>query len=204
MYVVSFRQRITGRKIFEMTVRVTLVVLICILPANSIYSSMFTFSPPGYEFQPDFNNQLMLSITVRSRLLCAAECNERVSCRTFDYDPMRRRCRLLEADLTTGSIIFSASPHSVVGYAVLSMSLYVPIHDESCSACQENRYQICSLNTSTCQCPPRTFWNGTICLLQLFPSATCTQIDACRMDLDLSCAKDVNNTFTRCSPGNLR
>jgi hypothetical protein len=196
-----FRRDMIGSKRVGMMLYVTFIVLAFILPANGIYSSIFTFSSLGQEFQPQFSNQMVSSTVVRSRLLCSAQCNEHIPCRTFDYDSSSGRCRLWEADLTTGSVIFSTSSSSSVGYVVLSVPLYVPIHDEPCSACQENRYQICSVNTSTCQCPPNTFWNDTICLLQLFQNATCTQIDACRADLNLICAKDSNNTFTRCSPG---
>ena len=171
------------------------------LPINGIYSSKFTFSSPGQEFQPEVSNQLIASMTVGSRLLCAAQCNKYISCRTFDYDSSSRRCRVLEADLSTGSIISSASSSSVVAYVTLSMALYASIHDASCSACQENRYQICSVSTNTCQCPLNTFWYSAICALQLFQNATCAQVDACRVDLNLSCERDSNNTFTRCSPG---
>lgn len=201
--MIIFRYHIMGSKLIRMVTYITFAVFASIPPASGTYSSMFTLSSPGQEFQPESSNQLILSIIVQSRLLCATHCNEHVSCRTFDYDSSSQRCRLLEADLSTGSIILSVSSSSVVGYAILSMSLYVPIHDEPCSACQEDRYQICSMNTSTCQCPLNTFWNGTICSLQLFQNATCTQIDACRADLNLSCTIGSNNTFTRCSPGTI-
>ena len=184
-----------------MVIYITFALLAFTLPVNGIYSSRFTFSSPGQEFQLKLSNQLISSVTVRSRLMCAAQCNEYISCRTLDYDSNSRRCRLFEADLTTGSSISSASSSLVVGYVTLSMPLYAPIHDEPCSACQENRYQICSVNTSTCQCPLNAFWNGTICSLQLFQNATCNQVDACRPDLNLSCAKGSNSTFTRCTPG---
>ncbi|CAF3307063.1 unnamed protein product [Rotaria socialis] len=167
-------------------------------PAHAIYSSTVNFSLQGHEFQTQYDVQLILNKTAQSLLLCSAACNQNPLCRTFDYDSSSRRCRLFEADLTNGAIIATASQTSIVGSVKLSASLYASMYNRSCSACQENRYQTCSSTTNTCQCPGNSYWNGSMCPLQLFANATCSQIDACRSDLNLSCIINSYGGFTQC------
>ena len=174
---------------------------------HSIYQSRIMFSPAAHEFQPRDSIQLISVTTARSRTICSAACNEQPICRTFDYDSASTRCRLFEADQTTGSIIPSISSTSIVGNVLISPSQFFHIHNQSCETCQEDRYEYCSINGSTCQCRPHTFWNGSICLLQLFENDTCSQIDACRSDLNLTCATEYGQlsicTTGICFPRNL-
>ncbi|CAM2729692.1 unnamed protein product, partial [Rotaria socialis] len=170
-------------------------------PAHAIYSSRHSLSLQGHEFQPQYGVQLIFNNTAQSLLLCAAACSQNPPCRTFDYDSSSHRCRLFEADLTNGAIIAMASQTSIVGSVILSASLYASMYNQSCSACQENRYQTCSSTTNTCQCPGNSYWNGSMCLLQLFANATCSQIDACRSDLNLSCIINSYGEFTQCLTG---
>ncbi|CAF1389711.1 unnamed protein product [Rotaria magnacalcarata] len=150
-------------------------------PAHAIYSST-----------------LGLSLT-ESVLLCAAICTQNPSSRLFDYDSSSHRCRLFEADLTNGAIIAVGSQMSIVGSVILSASLYASMYNQSCSACQENRYQTCSSTTNACQCPGNSYWNGSMCPLTLFQNVACHQIDACRSDLNLSCIINYYGEFTQCS-----
>ncbi|CAM4868011.1 unnamed protein product [Rotaria socialis] len=129
-------------------------------------------------------------LAVRSRLLCSAACNQIPSCRIFDYDSNSQCYRHFESDLTNGSHGLSVSPKSIVGILMLSTSLFTPLCNQSCGSCPENRYQLCSLSTNTCQCPAKTYSNGSMCALQLFQNMTCNQIDVCRIDLNLSYAID--------------
>lgn len=164
------------------------VLLLAVAPStHSIYKSQIVFSPTANEFQPRSSIQLMSVAVVKRRTLCAAACNEQPSCRTLDYDSASGRCRLFEGDQTTGSIISSAAPTSIVGTVLISSSQFVYTHNQSCEACQEDRYQYCSPNDNTCQCRPHTYWNGSVCLLQLFENDTCFQTDTCRSDLNLIC-----------------
>ncbi|CAF4920448.1 unnamed protein product, partial [Rotaria socialis] len=126
----------------------------------------------------------------RSRLLCSAACNQIPSCRIFDYDSNSQCYRHFESDLTNGSHGLSVSPKSIVGILMLSTSLFTPLCNQSCGSCPENWYQLCSLSTNTCQCPAKTYSNGSMCALQLFQNMTCNQIDVCRIDLNLSYAID--------------
>ncbi|CAF1389917.1 unnamed protein product [Rotaria magnacalcarata] len=170
-------------------------------PVHAIYSSTLSLSLQGHEFQSQYDVQLIFNETAESLILCSTACNRNPSCRTFDYDSSSRRCRLFEADLTNGAIIAMASQTSIVGSVILSASLYASMYNQSCSACRENRYQTCSSTTNTCQCPGNSYWNGSMCPLQLFENATCSQIDACRSDLNLCCIINSSGEFTQCSIG---
>jgi hypothetical protein len=103
---------------------------------------------------------------------------------------------LFEGDSTTGSIISSSSSTSVVGTVRISSTLYSSIYNQPCQACQQNRYEVCSTNTSTCQCPSHTYWNGSVCALQLFENEICGQLNSCRSDLNLSCLTDCYGSFS--------
>ena len=115
--------------------------------------------------------------------------------------PSSRRCRLFEGDLTTGSMIPSASATSVVGTMVISPSMFAQSHAQPCQACVDSRYEICDANTSTCQCRPHSFWNKSTCAMQLFANETCSQVGSCRSDLNLTCVADFIGQFRECAPG---
>jgi hypothetical protein len=177
----------------------TVVVLLMVLPAiDTIYQSYMISSPFGMEFQPWASIQQISSTTAATKLRCTALCNQLIACRTFDYDTVSRRCRLFEADTTTGSIIVSSSPSSLVGTVVVDASTFTNTHGQPCSLCQQSRYEICSGNSSSCQCPPNTYWNGIICALQLFINQSCSHVDACRSDLNLTCSANCYGESPRC------
>lgn len=182
-----------------------LLILVCSLlllslPIDGIYQSKFSISSGGKIFQRQLNVQLLLVTTETSIVKCALQCNQRIACRTFDYNASSRRCRLFEADSTTGTIASSSSLSSAVGSMQILPSLYSSTHNQPCAKCAQTRYEVCSTNTSTCQCPPRTRWNGQICVLQLLANAPCTQSDACRSDLNLNCSFDCYNELQICAP----
>ncbi|CAF1155264.1 unnamed protein product [Adineta steineri] len=154
----------------------------------------------GYQFIPiDTSRPPLFTCTTKNLLYCADECNKRVTCRTFDFDADSLQCRLWEMDTTTGSIVASPSkPRSSVGSIQLSSSNYVNIHNRSCSHCDQSRYEICNVNSSTCQCPPFTYWNNGMCMTQLFQGQLCANAYACRTDLNLSCQPSCDFTY-RCS-----
>jgi hypothetical protein len=162
--------------------------------------SVSDISNPGHEFVPiDSSHPPLLIFTAKKLLYCYLQCNQRIDCRTFDFDSSSQQCRLWDGDLTTGSIVASPSkPQSVVGTIQLSSSNYVNINNQSCNACAQSRYETCDTNSTTCQCPSNTFWNGSMCLAQLFQNQTCSQADACRSDLNLTCQPSCDFTY-RCS-----
>ena len=179
----------------------TIILLTILTPVQTMYKSTLQLSSLGFEFQPRSPIQLLLQTTFRNRLMCAASCNQQPGCRAIDYDSTSRRCRLFEGDLTTGSVVASTSATSVVGTLVISPSMFAQSHAQACQACVESRYEICDPNTSTCQCRPRTLWNNATCALQLFANDTCSQVGACRSDLNLTCVADFIRQFTKCAIG---
>ncbi|CAF0947933.1 unnamed protein product [Adineta steineri] len=147
----------------------------------------------------DTSRPPLFTYTTKRSLYCSAECHKRITCRTFDFDADSLQCRLWEMDNTTGSIVASPSkPRSSVGSVQISPNNYVNIHNQSCSHCDQSRYEICNVNTSTCQCPPFTYWNNGMCMTQLFQGQLCSHADACRTDLNLSCQPSCDFTY-RCS-----
>ena len=163
------------------------------------YESRIAITPAGYEFQMRYSIQLLASTIAQTILTCSAACNQLSSCRTFDFDSVSKRCRLFEADsVTTGSIIVSSSSTSRVGTVQISSDLYSSTHNQPCTLCSIDRYETCSSNTSTCQCPRNSYWDGSVCALQLFQNNTCKQQNACRSDLNLTCAQDCSGIFTKC------
>ncbi|CAF1540915.1 unnamed protein product, partial [Adineta steineri] len=87
---------------------------------------------------------------------------------------------------------------SSVGSVQLSPNNYVNSHNQSCNHCDQSRYEICNVNSSTCQCPPFTYWNNGMCMTQLFQGQLCSNTYACRTDLNLSCQPSCDFTY-RCS-----
>lgn len=166
---------------------------------ESIYQSNIRFTSSGFEYQANNNIQLITIITSSSKIRCSAACNQMSTCLTLDYDTLSQRCRLFAGDLTSGSIIVSSSSTSLVGTVRISSALYSSIYNQSCQACSENRYQVCSSNTARCQCPDQTYWNGSVCALQLLSNDPCLQSSMCRSDLNLTCGSDCFGYTLKCS-----
>jgi hypothetical protein len=175
-------------------------VLLFFIQPSTQDQSVSDISNMGVEFVPiDSFLPPLLIFTSKNRLYCYLECNKRIDCRTFDFDSNSRQCRLWDCDMTTGSIVASPSkPQSVVGTIQFSSSLYANINNRSCAACAQSRYETCDVNSNTCQCPSKTFWTGSICSAQLLQNQICSQVDACRSDLNLTCQPSCDFTY-RCS-----
>jgi hypothetical protein len=150
-------------------------------------------------FQPRMTIQLLSMTTCQTTAQCAAACNQVQPCRTFDYDLSSKQCRLFEGDPTTGFTALSSTAMSIVGTVRIFSSLFTSAHNQPCVMCEKSRNEICSVNTSRCQCPTHTYWDGLICALQLFENDTCTQIDACRSDLNLTCSANIYGEFQKCA-----
>lgn len=175
-----------------------LIFLCLLLPClKAATSRMYVLSSPGTKFSPINLIELLLSTSASSRLMCAIACHKQWACHTFDYDSISRRCRLYEGDLTTGSIIASHLFNSIVMGVAFSSYMYNTTYNQPCQACTDSRYEQCINNI--CQCPPHTYWNGYQCLIQLFVNQTCSDTNACRNDLNLTCLPCYQNTFTRCA-----
>jgi hypothetical protein len=165
--------------------------------------SLITLTDPGTEFVPVNSIALIVTLTASSVAKCGLQCNQLISCRTFDIDLLSGQCRLFDADLTTGSIVAnSLKPQSYVGLVQLTPDRYSSINGQPCTTCAESRYETCdSDSSSTCQCPPNTYWDQAICRTQLFENATCSNADACRADFNLTCVPCYTDQFTVCAQG---
>ncbi|CAF1609367.1 unnamed protein product, partial [Didymodactylos carnosus] len=144
----------------------------------------------GTEFLPANSFELLATYTQTKTLIkCISYCTSSVSCRTFDYDltpPFR--CRLFQSLQNTDQIIRSL-PTSKVGSLVYGPELFLEYNRTCTGQYSPNRYLACV--DGTYQCPPVTFWNGTICMNQLYNGSWCATSNWCRTDLSLRC---LNNT----------
>ena len=165
-----------------------LLALIHSIHAQHIYDAYMSMMPAGYEFQPvNVSVQLLTTCYLSSFLRCARACALTPGCRTCDFDSSgSNRCRLYEADQTTGRII--ASPSSLlVGSVSLTNQQFNFFNQTPCNPyCSDNLNLACNAN-DTCQCPARTYWDGSMCRLQKFTGASCSSDSECRGDLDFVC-----------------
>ena len=189
---------------YRILVSAMTMLLIATKLTGSIYQSYFKFSVLGMQYAPRNSLDLIRTINVSQSLACSAACNLQPLCRTFDFDSASGQCRLFEGDLTTGSMVASASSTSFIGVIQLYPTLFTPIHNQPCQACQFNRYEVCSVNTSVCRCPQRSFWSGAVCLPQLYFNQSCSQVDSCRTDLNLTCSMSCYGDFRSCITGKRR
>ncbi|CAF1415635.1 unnamed protein product [Adineta ricciae] len=155
----------------------------------------------GYTFTPYSNVSAPLLILIQANFLrCYTQCNQRTACRLFDYDSDTNQCRLWSDDLTTGMISLAtpSKPQSRVGVIRIAPDIYTPIHNQPCDKCAESRYEECDPLSLTCQCPPMTFWDGSVCSSQRYLNQSCATIDSCRSDLALECRDVGCNSVFQC------
>ena len=165
-----------------------LALLVRLIHAQNMRATHMNLTSPGYEFQPtNASVQLLSTRHVSSSLRCARACASTSGCRTFDYDSSAsRRCRLYEADQTTGVSIPSVSS-SIVGSMSITSQQFTSLNRTPCSTyCSDSRYLACGAN-NTCQCAARTYWDGSVCQLQRLTGRACSSDGECRSDLGLVC-----------------
>ena len=165
-----------------------LVLLISSIHAQNVRDGHMTMTAGGYEFQPNNASVQLLTTCYRSTAIrCAQACLSTLGCRTFDYDSSgSRRCRLYEADQTTGKNIPSTAS-SIVGAMSITSQQFTSFSRTPCSTyCSGNPYLSCN-NNDTCQCAAGAYWDGSVCRLQKLTGPTCTTNSECRSDLGLVC-----------------
>lgn len=156
------------------------------------FQSFIKLAVYGTAFQPHHPIELLSNLSnIQSIFKCAMHCNRNRQCRTFDYDRSSLVCRLFEGEITTGlvlnvSIPFSSRVGSIQSDTILAVAQYAPFN-QPCNQCSigVNRYLECKDNT--CQCPQNTYWNGQLCLNQLYNGSQCNTTVACRSDLNFTC-----------------
>ena len=167
---------------------VLLTFVLSTADSRDLRNVRMTITPAGFEFSPnDASVQLLDTRFVSSTIRCVRACLSTFGCRTFDYDRSSSgRCRLYEADQTTGLTVPSVSP-SIVGSVSLNSQQFSSRNQAPCSTyCSNDPYLSCGTN-NTCQCAGRTYWDGSLCRLQKLIGASCTIDMQCRGDLGLVC-----------------
>ena len=165
-----------------------LVLLLRAIHTQRVYDTYITLTSSGYEFQPEnVSIQLLSTLYVPSSTDCARLCALTVGCRTFDHDRANpSRCRLYEADQTSGQNIPSTSL-SIVGSVSITSQQFTSFNRAPCSTyCSVNPYLSCDAN-DTCQCAARTYWDGSVCRPQKLTGPSCSNDKECRSDLGLVC-----------------
>ena len=165
-----------------------LLSLVVTAQSEDLRGVRMTITPAGYQFQPnDASVQLLSTRSLSSSIRCARACISTLGCRTFDYDRSSSgRCRLYEADQTTGQTIASVSA-SIVGSVSLTSQQFTSFNQTPCSThCSNDPYLSCSTN-NTCQCAARTYWDGSMCRPQKLIGASCIGNNECRSDLGFVC-----------------
>ena len=160
---------------------------------SQIFQSSIYLASFGTTFEPQNQIELLGTFSnIPSLIRCSMKCNQDRQCRTFDYDQSSCICRLFEGELSTGTVITnSALPSSRVGairYNISQTAQSYLSYNKTCNQCKsgKNRYLQCLNNT--CQCPYNTYWNGQMCLNQLYNGSNCSYgLPSCREDLNLTC-----------------
>jgi hypothetical protein len=170
-----------------------LLIFICylLIPIQSqsipvMCQSSANLSASGFQFSPvDMQALFLFETTTKSLISCTQTCYSTVGCRIFDFDDQSHRCRLFEGDtVTLGSLITSTSTGSRVG-SIQLLPEYFASQGQPCSFCQGSRYLTC-INV-TCQCPPHTYFDGSMCQSQKLFGTVCNISTECRMDLNYTC-----------------
>ncbi len=154
--------------------------------------SLMVLQDSGTDFNPANSVELLTTVSkIRSTLQCYMQCHLNFQCRTFVYKSETQECSLYEGSINTGSVVATASggTPSIVGGIIYTPELFIS-YGLACDQCASSRYLKCVNNT--CQCLPNTFWNGTMCLNQVYYGQTCaTYQGSCRQaDLSLICLSD--------------
>ena len=149
-------------------------------------------------FQPANPVEFLQKIkNVHSIMQCYTQCNFNVQCRTFVYKSGAQECSLYEGSIDSGSVVTAANElSSIVGGLVYTPELFIS-YGQTCDQCASSRYLHCLNNT--CQCMAHTFWNGTMCLNQVYYGDRCVTDLWCRTaDLSLTCLSDCGVCAGKC------
>ncbi|CAF3673924.1 unnamed protein product [Rotaria socialis] len=158
---------------------------------SQIFQSRIYLTAFGTAFQPRSPIEILSSSSqIQSLFRCAMQCNQNRQCCTFDYNYLPLVCRLFEGELSTGNILYNITSSSRIGAILYDVTIQsYSSYGQTCEQCGMgiNRYLQCI--NDTCQCPPDTFWNGQMCLNQLYNGSNCNySLPSCRQDLNLSCS----------------
>ena len=179
-----------------------IIFIICYFLSLSGYLSIKTAQssikiwPVGTAFQPANAVELLSITTAPSFLICGSTCNINIQCRTFVYDLISKGCTLYEGEVSTG-IVLTNSSTTKLGSIIYFTNLY-GCYNKTDDQCSFDRYLTADNSSNLGVCPIHTYWNGSMCLNQVYSGTSCTSDEMCRMDLALRCDAFYNQT---CSGG---
>ncbi|UJR18015.1 hypothetical protein I4U23_004916 [Adineta vaga] len=155
---------------------------------NQAFQSIITVEQQGTDFIPANPIEFIANYSDRSTLMsCYHLCNRNPLCRTFISDSTYPfACRLYQGTINTGTVVISPSVTSQVASLHYDASFYTNYNQ----TCDENappvdRYLVCIHELY--RCPSGTYWNGKICLNQVYYGNSCSSVDMCRQDIGLTC-----------------
>ena len=135
----------------------------------------------GTRFEPANPIELLDQFSTPYLSGCSIACMNNEGCRTFDYDSACKQCRLFEGEVSTGTVVPSPSMTSKVGHFVLVPEYYTS-YNQTSDQCQWSRYLIVDTGTNLCTCPRHTYWNGSMCMNQVYEGSSCAFNASCRTD----------------------
>ena len=161
---------------------------------SATFQSLTDLTPFGTAFQPRQQIELLGTFAnIQSLTICLIHCHQNRQCRTFDYDESSRICRLFEGDFSTGTVTANSNLSSSRVGAILYNTAHTAqsylLYNETCDQCSTNTNRYLQCRNNTCQCPENTYWNGQVCLNQLYNGSNCSHgWSSCREDLNITCS----------------
>ena len=171
---------------------------------SQIFQSSIYLTPFGTAFEPRNSIELLATFSnIRSLIYCSMKCNQDRQCRTLDYDQSSRICRIFEGEFSTGTVITNSSlSSSRIGAVRYNTTVTIQSflsYNKTCDHCTNGRNRYLQCLNNRCQCPPNTYWNGQMCLNQLYTGSSCSHMStSCREDLNLTC----NSQSSTCTAQN--
>ena len=161
--------------------------------SSQTFQSMIILQDFGTDFIPANPVELIVTYTDLPTLIsCHNKCNFNPFCRTFVSDiTWPFGCRLYQGSIDTGTIIVSSSPTSRVAGLQYDASFY-GVYNQLCdpNIPPFDRYLICI--DKSWHCPTATYWNGFMCINQVYYQDSCTTNEMCREDIGLTCSLSCN------------
>jgi len=185
IYVGNYQHTFKHFSLIQMLKR--FVFLICLIVRdNALKSNVYDLSEIGHRFQPANAIELLETLTgIRNVMHCGIRCHHSIRCRTFQYDSSINECRLFEGSINTGQLQSNFSS-SIVGWIPIKRSMFT-LYNATIDQCRQSRLLNSSTSSGLCECPINTFWNGSMCLNQIYEQQTCMNNNWCRTDLFYIC-----------------
>ena len=160
---------------------------------GQVFQSLMIFQQTNVDFIPANPIELITSyIDISTVMACFNKCNMDPLCRTFVTDTTSPFvCCLYQGAIDTGTFIVSSSSTSQVASLHYDTSFY-SAYNQICDPKVPpfDRYLICT--NGSWHCPTATYWNGSMCINQVYYESSCSTNEMCRQDIGLMCLSTCN------------